>query len=105
MLREFKYKDKNRKVLVTSENASMLEGVDFSYATDDEMKIAMAFVEKYDGKKKLVESEMDPKLTDEEKKKIVDQEKADWAPYMKWFRRYLKAGIIVTAAEDKEVTG
>lgn len=104
MLREFRYKDKNRKVLVTAENPSMLEGVDFSYATDDEMKAAAAFIEKYDGKKKLVESEMDPELTADEKKKILDQEKADWTPYMKWFRRYLKVGM-TEKVEDKAVTG
>lgn len=101
MLREFRYKDKNRKVLVTNEDKAMLEGVDFSYATEDELKTAMAFIEKYDGKKKLVESEMDPGLSDEEKKKMIDQEKSDWAPYMKFFRRYLKASMSPKVEDQK----
>lgn len=94
MLREFNYKDKNRRVMVTKEDDVMLEGIDFSYVDAKDEALVAAFVAKYDGKKKLEESELDLKLTADEKQAVLDAEKAEWAPYMKYFRRYNKVNIL-----------
>lgn len=87
-LREFRYKDKNRMVMVTKEDATMLEGIDFSYADPKPDEAMDAFIAKYGEPRPLKEGE-DPNV----KHELTDEEKAEWQPYMRWFRRYLKTGM------------
>ena len=102
MLKSFIYKDKERKVLVTKEDASYIEGIDFSYAENIDDESIKKFIEKYsldklaEQKKDLTPDSEKKDLTPvEEKKELSEEEKAEWAPYMKWFRKYLKSGISI----------
>ena len=101
MLKTFIYKDKERKVLVTKEDASYIEGIDFSYIVEDlESESIKKFIEKYsldklaEQKKDLTpDSEKKEEIPVEKKKELSEEEKAEWKPYMKYFRKYLKSGI------------
>jgi len=99
MLREFMYTGKKRKVFITTENGTLIEGIDFSNATDADQEGIKKFLEKYYIEKKaLKESEVatpdQPVVPEvETKREITEELKEDWKIYMKWFRRFNKVGI------------